>query len=54
MKQQSEGRAVNALSALEPFARAWRSAAPEFRAYKRLDLYDHLVGPIIDRAPAAP
>jgi hypothetical protein len=29
MKQQSEGRAMNALSALEPFARAWRSAAPD-------------------------
>lgn len=29
---------------LEAFAGAWRSAAPEFRAYKRLDLYDDLVG----------
>lgn len=28
---------------LAAFAHAWRSAAPEFRAYKRLDLYDHLV-----------
>jgi hypothetical protein len=49
---------ISALAAdparLARFARAWRSAAPEFRAYKRLDLYDHLVGPIIDRAPAAP
>ena len=29
--------------ALAAFARAWRSATPEFRAYKRLDLYDSLV-----------
>lgn len=26
-----------------PFAHAWRSATPEFRAYKKLDLYDTLV-----------
>ena len=29
--------------ALAGFARAWRAATPEFRAYKRLDLYDALV-----------
>lgn len=28
---------------LAAFAAAWRDAAPEFRAYKRLDLYDELV-----------
>lgn len=28
---------------LARFAEAWRTAAPEFRAYKRLDLYDDLV-----------
>jgi len=28
---------------LAAFAHAWRSATPEFRAYKRFDLYDHLV-----------
>lgn len=32
------------------FARAWRTAAPEFRAYKRLELYDALVAPLIDGA----
>ena len=30
------------------FARAWRTAHPDFRAYKHLELYDHLVGPLID------
>lgn len=30
-------------AALAAFARAWRDAAPAFRAYKRLDLYDPLV-----------
>jgi hypothetical protein len=42
---------------LAAFAQAWRSAAPEFRAYKRLDLYDHLVEAFlasVDLAPAAP
>lgn len=29
---------------LAAFARAWREAAPAFRAYKRLPLYDELVG----------
>ncbi|MGE5500567.1 MAG: heme-dependent oxidative N-demethylase family protein [Ignavibacteriales bacterium] len=28
---------------LAAFARAWRTAAPDFRAYKKLDLYDGLV-----------
>jgi dimethylamine monooxygenase subunit A len=28
---------------LAAFARAWRAATPQFRAYKRLDLYDPLV-----------
>jgi hypothetical protein len=28
---------------LAAFARAWRAATPELRAYKRFDLYDHLV-----------
>jgi hypothetical protein len=28
---------------LDAFARAWRSATPELRAYKRFDLYDDLV-----------
>jgi dimethylamine monooxygenase subunit A len=28
---------------LAAFARAWRSATSDLRAYKRLDLYDHLV-----------
>ena len=28
---------------LAAFARAWRSATPEFRAYKRFELYDELV-----------
>ncbi len=35
---------------LARFARAWRSADPDFRAYKRLDLYDALVARIIDDA----
>lgn len=29
------------------FAQAWRTAHPDFRAYKHLDLYDHLVEPLI-------
>jgi hypothetical protein len=29
------------------FARAWRAAHPDFRAYKHLELYDHLVEPLI-------
>lgn len=32
------------------FARAWRTATPEFRAYKRLELYDELVARVIDGA----
>ena len=32
---------------LARFARAWRTAAPEFRAYKRLELYDDLVARVI-------
>ncbi len=30
-------------SGLAAFAHAWRTAGPDFRAYKRLDLYDDLV-----------
>lgn len=37
-------------AALDAFARAWRAATPDFRAYKRLDLYDHLVEPFLARA----
>ena len=33
---------------LARFAKAWRSAAPEFRAYKHLELYDDLVARVID------
>lgn len=29
------------------FAQAWRTAHPDFRAYKHLELYDHLVEPLI-------
>lgn len=32
---------------LARFAQAWRTAAPEFRAYKRLELYDGLVARIV-------
>ena len=32
---------------LARFARAWRAAHPDFRAYKRLELYDPLVAPLI-------
>ena len=32
------------------FAHAWRTAAPEFRAYKRLELYDHLVARLLGDA----
>ncbi|HET6969499.1 MAG TPA: DUF3445 domain-containing protein [Phenylobacterium sp.] len=32
---------------LAHFAQAWRSATPEFRAYKRLELYDDLVARVI-------
>ena len=32
---------------LARFALAWRTAAPEFRAYKHLDLYDDLVAGVI-------
>jgi len=42
---------------LAAFARAWRSAAPEFRAYKRFDLYDGLVEAFLascDLAAATP
>jgi len=34
------------------FARAWREAPAEFRAYKRLDLYDALVDAFLARAGA--
>ena len=49
MKQQSEGRAVNALSALEPFARAWaaprptRNAAASARGRSTKSRHEHLV-----------
>lgn len=33
---------------LARFAQAWRTAAPEFRAYKHLELYDDLVARVID------
>lgn len=33
---------------LARFAQAWRTAHPDFRAYKRLELYDALVAPLID------
>jgi hypothetical protein len=32
------------------FAQAWRAATPEFRAYKRLELYDDLVARVIGAA----
>lgn len=35
---------------LAAFARAWRAAAPDFRAYKRLDLYDGLVEAFLARS----
>lgn len=35
---------------LARFAQAWRTAHPDFRAYKRLDLYDPLVARVIDAA----
>jgi hypothetical protein len=38
---------------LAAFARAWRAAAPEFRAYKRFDLYDDLVEAFLGSVDAA-
>ena len=35
---------------LSRFARAWRTVHPDFRAYKRLDLYDGLIARVIDGA----
>jgi hypothetical protein len=35
---------------LAAFARAWKTAPPAFRAYKRLDLYDELVAGVLARA----
>ena len=35
---------------LSRFAEAWRTAAPAFRAYKHLELYDALVARVIDGA----
>jgi dimethylamine monooxygenase subunit A len=32
------------------FAQAWKAAHPDFRAYKQLQLYDHLVAAAIDAA----
>src|SRR5581483_3452182 len=37
---------------LAAFARAWREAPPDFRGYKRLDLYDGLVADFLARAGA--
>jgi hypothetical protein len=37
---------------LAAFARAWREAPADFRAYKRLDLYDGLVAAFLARAGA--
>ncbi|MDB5427922.1 MAG: hypothetical protein JWR43_1897 [Phenylobacterium sp.] len=37
---------------LAAFARAWRAATPELRAYKRFDLYDHLVEGFLRQAGA--
>jgi len=37
---------------LAAFARAWKSAPEEFRAYKRLDLYDGLVAAFLARSGA--
>ena len=33
---------------LARFAQAWRSAHPDFRAYKKLELYDDLIARVID------
>jgi hypothetical protein len=38
---------------LAAFARAWRTATPDLRAYKRFDLYDDLVEAYLRRAGAA-
>ena len=38
---------------LAAFAEAWRTATPEFRAYKRLDLYDPLVEAFLASVDAA-
>jgi hypothetical protein len=35
---------------LAAFAKAWRNASPELRAYKRFDLYDDLVEAFLDQA----
>ena len=35
---------------LARFAQAWKTAHPDFRAYKQLDLYDDLVARVIDLA----
>lgn len=35
---------------LSRFAEAWRTAHPDFRAYKKLELYDDLVARVIDAA----
>lgn len=35
---------------LAAFARAWRTATPDFRAYKRFELYDELVEAFLARA----
>jgi hypothetical protein len=37
---------------LAAFARAWRTATPQFRAYKRFDLYDALVEAFLQRQGA--
>ena len=38
---------------LAAFARAWRAATPELRAYKRFDLYDDLVEGFLRQSGAA-
>jgi hypothetical protein len=39
-------------SRLARFAQAWRTASPEFRAYKKLDLYDDLVAAFVSQPVA--
>jgi hypothetical protein len=51
------GRLAEDPARLAAFARAWRAATPEFRAYKRFDLYDALVEAFlagVDAAAPAP
>jgi hypothetical protein len=51
------GRLAEDPARLAAFARAWRAATPEFRAYKRFELYDELVEAFlvgVDAAAPAP